>query len=109
MKKVLAVWLVLLAVVLGCGEGKLAEGVLEREKFSAIYVELMDSAAVIQKDSVAVQITPTTARILNRHQVTIDQLKRTVDYYNADTKTWKLFYEDVTKKVNERSMKNTNP
>ncbi len=99
-------FLVVMMVAWACRGNKQPKDVIDQEKFESIYVELLDSASTIQPDSLNVPINPTAARILERHQVSLDQLKATVNYYNADTKRWKLFYEEVVKKMNEQTLKN---
>lgn len=100
-------FVLLMMLVWGCKGEKQPKDMIEKEKFEAIYVELLDSASRVEKDSADVTMSPPAARILKRHQVSVDQLKATVNYYNADTKRWRLFYEDVVKRVNEQSLKNT--
>lgn len=102
------VFLIVALTILACAcrGDKLPKNLIDKDKFEALYIELLDSAAA-DKDSANVKLKPTAERILERRQVSIDQLKATVNYYNADSKRWKLFYEDVVKKVNEQSLKNT--
>ncbi len=97
------VFLILILTIFAsaCRRDKQPKDVLDKEKFESLYVELLDSSAVAEKDSAGLKISPTAQRILERRQISIDQLKTTVNYYNADSKRWKLFYEGVVKKVNE--------
>lgn len=97
----------LMAVAWACRGEKQPKDVIDMDKLETIYVELLDSASGVQKDSSNITISPTAERILARHQVSIDQLRATVNYYNEDTKRWKLFYENVVTKVNQSSLKNT--
>ena len=97
----------LVVVAWACRGEKQPKDVIDMDKLETIYVELLDSASGVQKDSSNITISPMAERILARHQVSIDQLRATVNYYNEDTKRWKLFYENVVTKVNQSSLKNT--
>ncbi len=93
-------------IVCGCTKDKQPKDILEREKFESLYVELLDSAAITERDSANISISTTAQRILNRREITLAQLKATVGYYNEDSERWKEFYGGVVKKVNEQYTKN---
>ncbi len=99
----------LLLITSSCSQKQQAENLIDKEKFEAMYVELLDSAAVAQPASSDSTLSPTAKRILERHEVSIEQFKATVNYYNSDTKEWKEFYEDVVKRIDERSIKKPPP
>jgi hypothetical protein len=73
------------------------------EQFEAVYLELLDSAAIAPPSESDSTVSPTAERILRRHQVTIEQFKATVASYHTDTKKWKEFYANILKKYDERS------
>ena len=108
MRHAFVVTLILL-ITSSCSQKQQGKSVFEKEKFEAIYVELLDSSAVSQPASSDSTLSPTAKRILERHEVSIEQFKATVNYYNSDTKEWKEFYEDVVKRIDERSIKKPPP
>lgn len=100
MKKILA----LCALLASCSPNQNpAAGTIAPEKFEAIYIELLDSAAIAAPSATDSALSPTAERILQRHEVTIAQFKATVARYNTDTRKWQEFYENVVKKYHERS------
>ncbi len=101
------VFVLLVIVTYSCSEDHRPENIIDPERFKAIYVELLDSAAAVQRDSSNFKLSPTAARILSRHHATLPELRATVSYYNLDTKKWKQFYESVVMTVNQMQEKNT--
>lgn len=88
-----------------CSHNQNPAGAIAPEKFEAIYIELLDSAAIAQPSSIDSTLSPTAERILQRHEVSIEQYKSTVASYNTDIRKWKVFYDDIVKKFDERSKK----
>ena len=79
-----------------CG-GKTPPGVLDHDTFVTVYVALLaaDSSA-----SDSVRGTP--EEIMARHNVTEQEMRATMEVYNADVVRWKEFYADVTKRLEAR-------
>lgn len=75
---------------------------LDEERFATVYIALMDSAQLIQSSAVDSAAHPIALRILEREGITLDEFRRTIAYYNADTQRWKAFYQRVIKKLEER-------
>jgi len=99
---------VLLAIVTySCSENHPPKNIIDAERFEAIYVELLDSAVAVHRDSSNFKLSPTAARILSRHDATVTEMQSTISYYDLDTKRWKQFYENVVKDVNQKQAKNT--
>ncbi len=94
-----------LAIACSCNREMQSPEVIDREKFEAIYVELLDSAATSQPATSDSTLSPTAERILKRHNVDILRFRATVQAYNSDTKKWKEFYEDVVNRFEERKQK----
>jgi hypothetical protein len=101
MKKILA----LLLLLASCSQNQNPASTIASDKFEAIYLELLDSAAIAQPSATDSTLSPTAERILHRHEITVEQFKATVASYNADTRKWKEFYENIVKKYDERSKK----
>ncbi|MER3525344.1 MAG: hypothetical protein C4326_15200 [Ignavibacteria bacterium] len=76
--------------------------VLDQERFAAVYIALMDSSQHIQSSAVDSAAHPVALRILEREGVTLDEFRRTIAYYNADTERWKEFFQFVITKLEER-------
>lgn len=91
--------------VCSCSKKESPTSAIEKEKFESAYIELLDSAQVIQSAPTDSTLSPAAERILKRREVSAAQFKATVRFYNADTKKWKEFYEEVMKRVVERGTK----
>ena len=99
----------LLLITSSCSQKQQANNIIDKEKFEAMYVELLDSAQVIQSSPADSTLSLIAARILKRHEASPEQFKATVQFYNSDTKRWKEFYENVVTRIDERSIKKTHP
>lgn len=77
------------------------DNAIDARKFEEMYVELLDSAAVIQASPDSI-VSPVAARILERHGTTAEQFRHTVKVYHADTRRWEEFYRNITKRMEER-------
>ena len=97
--------LILIFSTYSCSKKEPRTDVIEKERFEEVYVELLDSAQVIQSAPMDSTLSPVAERILDRHEIPIEQFKATVRFYNADAKKWKEFFEDVVKRIDERRNK----
>lgn len=84
-----------------CTQNEPRVGLVDEVKFEKIYLELLDSAKVIQVASDSV-LSPVAKRILTRHNVTLDDFTFTVKEYQSDPKRWKQFYESISNRLDER-------
>lgn len=100
MKKLLT--LLAACVITSCSKQESTNNVIPPEQFEKIYVELLDSTAVSKESESDTTLTPVAERILKRNNVTEAEFRATVQFYNADTKRWKEFYENVTRVYTER-------
>ncbi|MDL1891843.1 DUF4296 domain-containing protein [Sphingobacteriales bacterium CHB3] len=91
----------LLLFLVSCSERKSSVAVIDSKKFEMIYLELVDSALVVQAQPDSV-VSPVAERILARHEVTAEQFRATVREYNKDTRVWKEFYDNVLRRIDER-------
>lgn len=98
---------ILILSTCSCSKEEPRSAVVEKDKFESVYVELLDSAQVIQSAPTDSTLSPVAERILKRHEIPIEQFKATVRFYNADAKKWKEFFEDVVKRIDERRNKKT--
>ncbi|MBX2991168.1 MAG: DUF4296 domain-containing protein [Bacteroidetes bacterium] len=95
------VTLALLLFLASCSERKSPVSAIDADKFEKIYLELVDSALVIQAQPDSL-VSPVAERILERHEVTAEQFRATVREYNNDTRVWKEFYDNVLLRIDER-------
>ena len=107
MKKLLVAVLITLACACRKNETPLSR--IEKGKFEAMYIDLLDSAQTIQSTPGDSSLSPVAQRILQRHGVTQEQFKETMHYYNTDTRKWKEFYLDVTKRIDTRTTNSASP
>jgi hypothetical protein len=76
-------------IFLSCDQNK----VIDEDKFIELYTDILiakDTTAVVSqsKDS-TVQI------ILRKHNITFDDYKTTVDYYNQESERWERFFNSA--------------
>lgn len=95
------VTIILLFVLSSCSEEKAPVGLIDSARFEMIYLELVDSALVVQAQPDSV-VSAAAERILARHDVTAEQFRATVREYNKDTRVWKEFYDNVLRRIDER-------
>ena len=100
MKKLLT--LLAACVTTSCSNQESSTNVIPSEQFEKIYIELLDSTGVNQESASDTTLTPVAERILRRNNVTEAEFRGTVQFYNADTKRWREFYENVTRVYTER-------
>ena len=81
---------------------------IDSEQFELIYLELVDSAQAVQAKPDSL-LSPVAERILARHQVTAEQFRATVKEYNKDTQRWKKFYDNVLRRIDERTKRVPSP
>lgn len=91
----------MLLFLVSCSERKSSVAVIDSKKFEMIYLELVDSALIVQAQPDSI-VSPVAERILARHEVTAEQFRATVREYNRDTRVWKEFYDNVLRRIDER-------
>ncbi|MBT8379865.1 MAG: DUF4296 domain-containing protein [Ignavibacteria bacterium] len=67
---------------------------IEEEKFIQVYVDLL-----ILQDTTATNDTNLTSLkgiVLSKHNVTAEDYKNTIDYYNSSPKKWEEFFNKAT-------------
>lgn len=91
----------------GCGKRLSSE--ISLDKFAAIYIDLKLSNASTQSADSLMKTSDKEIlnRILQKHNVTPEQIQMTIDNYNKDAAKWKEFYENVSKRLMELKKKRT--
>ena len=80
----------------GCDRNK----IIEEEKFIKIYTDIIiasdtTSGASQLKDAVI-------SKVLSRHNVTLDEYKSTIQYYNQDSEKWEKFFAKAIANLEEK-------
>lgn len=90
---------IILFLLIGCTSSEKKE--IPRSKFAEIYIDLVLTEgrresidSLLLKSNEAV-----TDSIFQKHKVTVEQIKYTIDNYNKDINKWKEFYKIVIDKL----------
>jgi hypothetical protein len=91
--------------IFSCHRGDSAREALPREKFVAIYCDLLQE---VQRSRNA-GTDPATAEknvaeLLNRAGIPREDFDQTTRWYNTDPQRWKTFYEEVTRELERREV-----
>jgi hypothetical protein len=79
---------------------------LNEETFLAVYVDILEESERFRMRKADSSAVFSIEEILQKHQVAAEDLRTTIDEYQADVFLWKEFYGRVTKRLEER-MKET--
>lgn len=95
--------IILLVTLLACSRKDFSTRPISDERFEDLYIELLDSMHTTQPATLDSLPDPVSERILQRHNVSLEEFKATVAFYNAETRKWKDFYEHVAAKMEQRT------
>ena len=89
----------------GCHARPTSETPLAREKFLAVYCDLLQESLRSKNSNANPQTAMENAdRILEKHGVTRAQFDTTTGWYNADVRRWKSFFDDAAKELETREL-----
>lgn len=95
----LILFLALAALLAGCDGLRGTGGALPRQRFVEVYGEILELEAASpgpRVDSTAVD------SVLARHQVTRQEIQRTVEVYRQSPERWDEFYAEVVRRLEEK-------
>ena len=93
---IISFFVFILFLSFGCNQNK----IIEEEKFIKIYTDL-----IIEKDTTSEtsQLKDTVIKkVLSKHNVSLDDYKATVQYYNQDSERWEKFFAKAIANLEER-------
>ncbi|MDP2209477.1 MAG: DUF4296 domain-containing protein [Bacteroidota bacterium] len=98
---------VILFLIIGCSSSEKKEVPLH--KFTDLYIDLVLTEGTREPiDSLILKSNEAVAdSIFQKHKVTVEQIKLTIDNYNKDINKWKEFYKIVIEKL--KRLKPTEP
>lgn len=99
MKTIQFLGYVILFLIIGCSSPEKKE--IPRSKFADIYIDLVLTEGKREPiDSLLLKSNAVVSdSIFQKHKVTVEQIKLTLDNYNKDINRWKEFYKIVIEKL----------
>ncbi len=70
----------------GCGESK----IIEEEKFIQIYTDILVAENTVSGSAFSNETI--LKRTLKKYNVTLEEYKATIQYYNQDSDRWQIFF-----------------
>jgi uncharacterized protein YcfL len=89
-----------LLLLAGCRSDRRPASILAHDKFVEVYADLLQTSSRARDAQVdTLQAAQDAAAVLRKHGVTPEQMRATLEWYNADVQRWKTVFEDVTRAI----------
>lgn len=103
-------YLLLLSIVLwGCTQKhQPSEGAIPKDTFIQLYIDLLiagEMGYLSSNDSTSKKVIDS---LYTRYGVTDAQVRMTMEEYNKDLRRWKDFYDEVTRRLEEKQKEEQN-
>jgi len=72
---------------------------IDDNKMVLIYTDILIAQDTSSVENINVDSLRTM--VLNRHQISEDEYRKTIEYYNEDRERWENFFDRVTKHIEE--------
>jgi hypothetical protein len=97
-------------LIVGCRPSTGATAILERATYLQVYCDLVQESLRSKNSGADPKTASSNAeRIFQKHAVTRAQFDSTTNWYNADVRRWKGFYDDAAKELELRELRPPTP
>ena len=102
-------YILLVLILPSCGTGAEGREAIKRDKFTEVYTTLLEEGIRDRKNGLdSIASSRNATEILTKAGVTREDFQNTVRWYNSDVQRWRLFLDEVVKRLEERANKEGN-